>query len=269
MDPFMVERSSFVLVVGALIIGATGGCARSETQAPATQDAQVVAVEQRDVPVVYEWVGTLDGFVNAQVRAQVSGYLVKQDYKEGAAVSQGDLLFEIDPRPFAAALAQAEGVFAQAQAQLGKTELDVAALHAPRPGQGHQPGGAGRRRPGAPGRPGPGRVRPGRGRPGPAQSGIHAHRGAGGRHCRAHQGTDRRPGRPDHRRPDDRLQGGSHQGVLSDKRAGLPRLQGARARRAGHPRRHQFDSSFPTAPRTPARANSYAIDNQVDGTPAP
>ena len=108
------------------MIGVMGGCARSQNQAPAVQDAQVVAVEQRDVPVVDEWVGTLDGFVNAQVRAQVSGYLVKQDYREGSAVRQGDLLFEIDPRPFAAALSQAEGVLAQAQAQHGKAELDVA-----------------------------------------------------------------------------------------------------------------------------------------------
>ena len=69
---------------------------------------------------------TLDGFVNAQIRAQVSGYLTKQDYKEGTAVKKGDVLFEIDPRPFAASLAQAEGVLAQAQAQLGKAELDVA-----------------------------------------------------------------------------------------------------------------------------------------------
>ena len=72
-----------------------------------------------------EWVGTLDGFVNAQVRAQVQGYLVRQDYKEGSAVRQGDILFEIDPRPFAAALSQAEGVLAEAQSQLGKAELDV------------------------------------------------------------------------------------------------------------------------------------------------
>jgi RND family efflux transporter MFP subunit len=85
----------------------------------------VVAVEQKDVPIVHEWVGTLDGFVNAQIRAQVSGYLVKQDYREGAAVKKGDVLFEIDPRPFEAALAQANGLLAQAKAQLGKAELDV------------------------------------------------------------------------------------------------------------------------------------------------
>jgi len=93
--------------------------------APPPVDVQVIAVEQKDVPIVREWVGSLDGSVNAQIRAQVSGYLVKQDYKEGSAVRQGDPLFEIDPRPFAAALAQAEAQLSQAQAQLGKAELDV------------------------------------------------------------------------------------------------------------------------------------------------
>jgi membrane fusion protein (multidrug efflux system) len=86
----------------------------------------VVPVEQKDVPIVHEWVGTLDAFVNAQIRAQVSGYLIKQDYREGAAVKKGDVLFEIDPRPFEAALAQANGLLAQAKAQLGKADLDVA-----------------------------------------------------------------------------------------------------------------------------------------------
>jgi membrane fusion protein (multidrug efflux system) len=85
----------------------------------------VVPVERRDVPIAREWIGTLDGFVDAQIRAQVSGYLVRQDYKEGFAVRRGDPIFEIDPRPFAAALAQAQGLLGQAQAQLGKASLDV------------------------------------------------------------------------------------------------------------------------------------------------
>jgi len=92
----------------------------------------VAQVEQRDVPIYGEWIGTLDGFVNADVRAQVTGYLVRQDYKEGAFVNKGQLLFEIDPRPFQAAFDQAEGQFAQAKAQLAnaeavqvRTQLDV------------------------------------------------------------------------------------------------------------------------------------------------
>ena len=97
-----------------------------------TPDVTVVQVEQKDVPIYGEWIGTLDGFVNADVRAQVTGYLLRQGYQEGAFVKKGQLLFQIDPRPFQAALDQAEGQLAQAKAQLanaeavqGSTELDV------------------------------------------------------------------------------------------------------------------------------------------------
>src|SRR5271170_2060888 len=125
MDPLNHGGRSFVVVAGALVLGLAGGCARDGGQAAAPADVQVVAVERKDVPVVREWIGSLDGFVTAQIRAQVSGYLVKQDYKEGSGVRKGDPLFEIDPRPFAASLAMAEGQLAQAQAQLGKADLDV------------------------------------------------------------------------------------------------------------------------------------------------
>jgi membrane fusion protein (multidrug efflux system) len=93
----------------------------------------VANVEQRDVPIYNEWIGTLDGFVNADIKAQVSGYLLKQDYTEGSFVKQGQLLFEIDPRPFQAAvdqakghLALANGQLAQAKAQLGQADAQVA-----------------------------------------------------------------------------------------------------------------------------------------------
>ena len=119
-------RRPVALALGALVLALSGGCDRQAGTAPPPPDAQVVAVEQRDVPVTREWIGSLDGFVNAQIRAQVSGYLVRQVYGEGSLVRKGDPLFEIDPRPFAAALDQAEGQLAQAQAQLGKAELDVA-----------------------------------------------------------------------------------------------------------------------------------------------
>jgi membrane fusion protein (multidrug efflux system) len=85
----------------------------------------MATVEQRDVPVIREWIGSLDGSVNAQIRAQVSGYVIKQDYQEGSVVAKGAALFDIDPRPFRAALAQATAQLSQAQAQLGKSELDV------------------------------------------------------------------------------------------------------------------------------------------------
>jgi membrane fusion protein (multidrug efflux system) len=126
MELYIRGRRPLAVVSGALALALWGGCARHADTAAAPPDAQVVAVEQRDVPVVREWIGSLDGFVNAQIRAQVSGYLVKQAYLEGSVVRKGDPLFEIDPRPFAAALAQAEGQLAQAQAQLGKADLDVA-----------------------------------------------------------------------------------------------------------------------------------------------
>jgi membrane fusion protein (multidrug efflux system) len=106
---------------------------RNAQAAPANvPDVEVVRVQQQDVPIIHEWIGTLDGLVNADVRAQVTGYLLIQRYQEGSFVKKGQLLFEIDPRPFKAALDQAEGQLAQAKAQLsnaeavqGRTELDV------------------------------------------------------------------------------------------------------------------------------------------------
>jgi membrane fusion protein (multidrug efflux system) len=82
-------------------------------------------VVQKDVPIYSEWVGTLDGYVNAQIQPQVTGYLIKQDYREGSFVHQGDVLFEIDPRPFQAVLDQAKAQLAQAEAQLGAATLNV------------------------------------------------------------------------------------------------------------------------------------------------
>ena len=120
-----------VLVVG-LIIGAVRPKHVSGAQPGASPDVEVVQVAQKDVPIYGEWIGTLDGFTNADVRAQVAGYLLRQGYQEGAFVKKGQLLFEIDPRPFQAALDQAEGQLAQAKAALanaqavqGRTELDV------------------------------------------------------------------------------------------------------------------------------------------------
>src|SRR5438876_8793232 len=86
---------------------------------------EVAIVTQADVPLYHEWIGVLDGLVNAHIRAQVTGYLVSQNYREGDPIKKGDLLFEIDRRPFQAPLDQAKGQLAQAEARLGKTELDV------------------------------------------------------------------------------------------------------------------------------------------------
>jgi RND family efflux transporter MFP subunit len=100
-------------------------CQKKQAAAGDPPVVEVFAVEQKDVPIYGEWVATLDGFVNAQISPQVTGYVIKQDYKEGSFVPQGDMLFEIDPRPFQAILDQAKARLAEAQAQLGKTQLDV------------------------------------------------------------------------------------------------------------------------------------------------
>jgi membrane fusion protein (multidrug efflux system) len=101
-----------------------GGC-KKKPAPPPPPDVQVITLAATNVPVFEEWIGTLDGFVNAQIRAQVTGYLLMQNYAEGSEVKKGDLLFQIDPRPFQAALDQARAKLAQDKAQSGKTELDV------------------------------------------------------------------------------------------------------------------------------------------------
>lgn len=110
-----------------LSLALLSGCSEEVAKvAPPPPEVQVIKVEQRDVPIYSEWVGTTDGLVNAEIRAQVTGYLMKQHYREGASVKKGDLLFQIDPRKFQAALDQAAGDLKRAQAQLTKTNLDVA-----------------------------------------------------------------------------------------------------------------------------------------------
>src|ERR1700733_7456012 len=93
---------SLCLIVIILIVGALRAKHASGAGKEAPPDVMVAQGEQRDVPIYGEWIGTLDGYVNADVRAQVTGYLVRQDYQEGALVREGQLLFEIDPQPFQA-----------------------------------------------------------------------------------------------------------------------------------------------------------------------
>src|SRR5579862_9908768 len=122
-----------VLIVIALAAGLIHPFGKaSATTTPPPPIVEIVRVEQKDVPIFGEWIGTLDGLVNADVRAQVTGYLEQQGYKEGAFVKKGQLLFQIDPRPFQAALDQALGQLAQAKANLAnaqavqvRTDLDV------------------------------------------------------------------------------------------------------------------------------------------------
>jgi membrane fusion protein, multidrug efflux system len=98
------------------------GCGKEEKVQPQPPIVEVAEVTRKDVPVYGEWVGTLDGFVNATIRAQVQGYLVKQTYKEGYLVRKGQVLFEIDPREFQAILDQAKGVLDQAKGVLDQAK---------------------------------------------------------------------------------------------------------------------------------------------------
>ncbi|MGD9763333.1 MAG: efflux RND transporter periplasmic adaptor subunit [Candidatus Binatia bacterium] len=113
--------------IGAvLLLAMLAACKEAPPPAPPPPEVLVHAVEQRDVPVHQEWIGTITGFINATIRPQVKGYVLTKNYKEGDVVEPGDLLFQIDPREFRAALDQALGDLAQAEAALGKTQLDVA-----------------------------------------------------------------------------------------------------------------------------------------------
>jgi RND family efflux transporter MFP subunit len=122
-----MKQISTALVSAVLLLHALG-CSNGNVRAAAPPPPPVVEVApviQKDVPVQGEWVGTLEGYVNAQIQPQVSGYLIRQDYHEGALVKKGQLLFEIDPRPFQAVLDQAKGQLAQAEAQRANAELNV------------------------------------------------------------------------------------------------------------------------------------------------
>ncbi|HTT23289.1 MAG TPA: efflux RND transporter periplasmic adaptor subunit [Candidatus Sulfotelmatobacter sp.] len=123
-----VGRYSLIpLGTALLLLVILSGCSKEKVAAEAPPpEVEVVPVAQQDVPLFTECISTLDGYVNAQIQPQVTGYLLKQNYQEGLVVHKGDVLFEIDPRPFEAALAQTQGQLAEAQAQLGKTRLDVA-----------------------------------------------------------------------------------------------------------------------------------------------
>jgi membrane fusion protein (multidrug efflux system) len=127
------------LLMGGAVLSTTSCAGTSAAKStPAPPEVEVAVVEQRDLPIDREWIGTLDGMVNAVIKAQVTGYLLTQNYAEGSFVRKGQLLFEIDPRPLQAAadqaagqlaqskaqFAQAKAVLVQAQAQLGSAEAN-------------------------------------------------------------------------------------------------------------------------------------------------
>src|ERR1035441_4762651 len=102
------------------------GCARKAQPAPPPAlPVQVVRAVQQDVPVYGDWIATLDGFVNAQIQPEVTGYLIQQLYREGSYVHKDQVLFQIDPQTFQASLNQAEAQLAQAQAHLALAEINV------------------------------------------------------------------------------------------------------------------------------------------------
>ena len=127
-----ISMTGAIVAFAALVLISTGCDKKTEGPAPGSMPVSVLTVQSTDVPLRNEWVGTMDGYVNAQIQPQVSGYLIKQDYREGSVVSKDQVLFEIDPRPFKATLdqaegqvGQAEGALGQAQAQLGLAEINV------------------------------------------------------------------------------------------------------------------------------------------------
>jgi RND family efflux transporter MFP subunit len=123
----IIGKYRLIAAVAALLGAVSAGCERGLASAPAPPPdvVEVTTVIQKDVPLEGEWVGTLQGYVNAQIEPQVNGYLTRQDYKEGGLVRKGQVLFEIDPRPFQAALDQAKGQLAQAEAQMANADLNV------------------------------------------------------------------------------------------------------------------------------------------------
>ncbi|MBV9181522.1 MAG: efflux RND transporter periplasmic adaptor subunit [Acidobacteria bacterium] len=130
---YLLGGGAFLLLMIGLLVGAIHPYKHAMgSPSLALPDVEVLQIQQEDVPIYGEFIGTLDGLVNADVRAQVTGYLLKQGYQEGRFVRQGQLLFQIDPRPFQAALDQTQGQLAQAKAMLAnsqavqrRTELDV------------------------------------------------------------------------------------------------------------------------------------------------
>jgi membrane fusion protein (multidrug efflux system) len=126
------NRNHKILAISAALVAGVGTLAvlsRAKTTAamapPPPPDVEVATVQQSDVPIEREWIGTLDGMVNAAIKAQVTGYLLSQQYSEGSFVRKGQLLFDIDPRPFQAAVDQAAGQVAQANAQFAQAQAGL------------------------------------------------------------------------------------------------------------------------------------------------
>ena len=123
----LVRRGPQLTSFGVLVFVLLAiGCRQSEAPAPAPLPrVEVAPVQQRDVPIYREWVAILDGYVNAQIQPQVTGYLLRQDFREGSFVRKDEILFEIDPRPFQATLDQVKAQLAQSEANESKAARDL------------------------------------------------------------------------------------------------------------------------------------------------
>src|SRR6266850_1396804 len=126
----LVTCTTIGMIVSVLLVTIGRSKTQEMAQAVDLPEVEVVQVAQQDVPISSEWIGTLEGMVNATIKAQVAGYLRKQNYTEGAFVTQGQVLFEIDPRPFQAALDQAKGELAKAQGQLAQANAQLVQANA-------------------------------------------------------------------------------------------------------------------------------------------
>ena len=122
----LILRIAAATVVTCLALGAVGCKKTADSLPPPPPQVVVAAVIQKDVPVYSEWVGTTEGFVNADIYPKISGYLLKQNYTDGDHVKAGQLLFQIDDRQYKAALDQALGELAEKQADYKKTQQDLA-----------------------------------------------------------------------------------------------------------------------------------------------
>jgi membrane fusion protein (multidrug efflux system) len=119
------HRFALPCLAGICLLALTGCQQKADPGPPPPPEVGVSTAVQRNVETYGDWVAVLDGYVNAQIEPQVSGYLIKQDYREGSVVYKGQVLFEIDPRPFQATLDQAKGQLAQAQGQLSQAEATL------------------------------------------------------------------------------------------------------------------------------------------------
>lgn len=122
------KTETIAVIVSAVMLVLMAACTKEQPAAPQPPEVEVLRVDQKDVPIYKDWVGALDGYVNAVIRPQVTGYLIKQDYREGELVKRGQVLFEIDPRTFQASLDQAKAQLAQQNARYDTAKANLARI---------------------------------------------------------------------------------------------------------------------------------------------